>query len=236
MSATKIVLGETRRLFREWRAVAAMTAVYALLLAVLFLFVATGEATLWQVTRTLLCAGVAPALLFILQAMIVNYAQGTVSARLLLKSSPGDSCRLAIASLPPALLAWLLFYLTKRPQAWLPPVALSSLRLLLFGVTLPLIVVGLWSATLRFGLRATLKGARRVVAGAFAPESFCIYFTGLLLFGGVPYLLLLMHTTAGSPALAFGKFIARLLLVFVFTLLGWVLTVAALARVGDEAE
>jgi uncharacterized membrane protein (DUF485 family) len=236
MSATKIVLTETRRLFREWRAFTALMLIYALLLATLFLFVATKEATLWQITCTLLFAALSPALFFILQAMIANYAQGRSSARSLLKSSLRDSCRLALASMAFALLASPVFYLTNKLQALLPALVFSSLRLLLFAVVLPLIIVNLWSATLREGLRSALKKMHRSVARAFAPVSLRIYFAGLLLFGLIPYLLLFMHTSVERTAVAFGIFITRLVLVLIFTLTGWVLTVSSLARASDDAR
>lgn len=236
MSASKIVLTETRRLFKEWRAVAALMTVYALLLAALFLFVATKEATIWQITLTLLFAALSPALFFILQAMIANYARGQTGALLLLKSSPRDSCRLALASIPFALLALLVFYLVNKLQAFLPALLFSSLRLLLLAVVLPLIIVHLWSATLHKGLRSALKGMRGSVARIFAPASLRIYFTGILLFGLIPYLLLFTHTSAGRTSVAFGIFITRLVLVFVFTLMGWVLTVSSLARAGVDAS
>jgi hypothetical protein len=50
-----------------------------------------------------------------------------------------------------------------------------------------------------------------------------------MLFGLVPYLLLFMHTPASRPSTEFGLFIARLGLVFAFTLFGWVLTLRWLA-------
>lgn len=236
MSASKIVLTETRRLFKEWRSVAALTTVYALFVATLLLFVSTKEATLWQITRTLLFAALSPALFFILQAMIANYARGQGSALSLLKSSPRDSCRLALASIAFALLASPVFYLMNKLQARLPALLFSSLQLLLFAVVLPLIIVHLWSATLHGGLRAALKQMHRSVAIAFAPVTLRIYFTGLLLFGLIPYLLLFMHTTVERTSVAIGIFAARLALVFILTLVGWVLTVSSLTRASGDAR
>lgn len=254
MSALKIFLVETRRLFRHWRAVAAFVAVYASLLATLFFFVATKEATIRQIILTLVFAALAPAIFFILQAMIVSYARGEGKALVLLKRSLEDSCKLALASVPLALLAILLFYFMNKLESYypahapvvraaqspstMPPLqwsftALSTLRIIIFGIVLPLIAAHLWSATLREGLLPALKGMRRKLARAFAPEVLRIYIIGLTLFGLIPYLLLFMHTPASRPPVEFGLFIARLLLVFLFTLLGWVLTLSALARAGN---
>lgn len=265
MSALKIVFAETRRLFRQWRAVAALTAVYAALLATVFFFVAIREATIWQIILTLVFAALAPSIFFILQAMIVRYARGEGKALILLKRSLEDSCKLALASVPLALVAILLFYFLNRLETYYPAhaqlarttqspfavlmrgpaaaaptpplrwsfVALSTLRLIIFGIVLPLIAAHLWSATLREGLLSALKGMRRHLARAFKPESLRIYIIGITLFGFVPYLLLFMHTPASRPSVEFGLFIARLLLVFLFTLLGWVLTLSALACAGN---
>jgi hypothetical protein len=226
--------------------------------------VATKEATIWQIILTLVFAALAPALFFILQAMVVGYALGADKASILLKRSLEDSCKLALASIPLALLALLLFYFLNKLQSYYPAqaslvystqgprtvtaressaispplqwsfVAFSTLRLVIFGIALPLIAARLWSATLRDGLLPALKGVRSTIARAFAPEVLRIYITGLLLFGFIPYLLLFMQTPASRPSIAFGIFIARLLLVFIFTLAGWVLTLAALAHTGNE--
>jgi hypothetical protein len=261
MSALKKILLAARRPFLRWRALAALTIVYASLLGALFLFVAMKEAAVWQIILTLICAALAPALFFILQAMIMSYARGEGRALVLLKRSLEDSCKLALASLPVALLGLLLFYLLHKLQAYYPaqvqpqvrtlqsgwselqggarsispplrwPVAaLSTIRLMVFGIVLPLIAIRLWSATLREGLFKALKRPHRHVIRAFAPEAVRVYAAGLVLFGLVPYLLLFMHTPGSRPSTEFGLFIARLFLVFVFTLFGWTLTLCSLAR------
>ena len=250
ISALKLFLMATRRLFKQWRVMAALIAVYASLLAALLFFVATKEATIWQITLTLIFAALAPALFFILQAMIVSYARGTDKATVLLKRSLEDSCKLALASVPLALVAILLFYFlnklqtypafqaprrvssSSQPLQW-PLAALYTLRFIIFGIVLPLIAAHMWSATLECGLVSALKGMHRNVARAFAPEALRIYFTGLMLFGFIPYVLLFMHTPARASSVEFGLFITRLVLVFIFTLLGWVLTLAALVSAGN---
>lgn len=118
MTAAKAILTAGRRLIRHWRTLAVMAATYAALLATLYLFVATSEATLRQVILTLVFAALAPALFFLLQAMIVNYARGEGSARVLLRRSVRDSCRLALASLPLVLLAVVSLYLLHKLQSY----------------------------------------------------------------------------------------------------------------------
>ena len=264
MSALKTFFTATRRLLQQWRVMAVMAAVYASLLAALFLFVATKEATRWQVMWTLIFAALAPALFFLLQAMIVNYAHGEAQAITLLRRSFKDSCRLALASIPLALLVVLLVNLLNKPNSysalqfpfphftqdtWPPTqprpsgisqaellswsqLALSTLRLLVFAVVLPLGAIQLWGATVREGLLKALKKLPRNLARAFAPRSALVYAIGLVLFGLIPYFLLFTHTPASNPWVEFAFFVARLVLVFVFTLYGWALTMDALAVEG----
>lgn len=265
MSALKTIFAATRRLLRLWRVMAVMAAVYASLLAALFLFVATKEATRWQVMWTLIFAALAPALFFLLQAMIVNYAHGETKAITLLRRSFRDSCRLALSSIPLALLIVLFIYLVNKPSSYsalqlpfprfaqetwppTPPhpssisqtaplswsqLALSTLRLLVFAVILPLGAIHLWGATVRDGLLTAIKKLPRNLAHAFAPRSALVYAIGLILFGLIPYFLLFTHTPASNPWVEFSLFVARLLLVFVFTLYGWALTINALSGAGN---
>ncbi len=265
MSALKTIFAATRRLLRQWRVMAVMAAVYASLLAALFLFVATKEATRWQVMLTLVFAALAPALFFLLQAMIVNYAHGEAKAITLLRRSFRDSCRLALSSIPLALLAVLFIYLLNKPYSYsalqlpfprfvqetLTPtqhqpsstsqttllswsqLALSTLRLLVFAIVLPLGAIHLWGATVREGLLKALKKLPRNLAHAFAPRSALTYTIGLILFGLIPYFLLFTHTPAGNHWVEFAFFVTRLVLVFIFTLYGWALTMNALAIEGD---
>jgi hypothetical protein len=256
------MLEAARRLKGQWRVMIVLAAIYAALLAALFFFVATTEASAWQILLTLCFAALAPALFFLLQAMLVNYARGETKALLLLRRSFTDSCKLALASVPLMLAAMLLLYLLNKlqpashvwtaqatpPEMWPPPrlradadanaslrwlfVAWTTLRFLLCYVALPLVAVHLWSAVARDGLLPAIKRARHHLARAFAPEAVLTYAVGLLLFGLIPYALVFMRTPAASQAVEFGLFIARLALVFVFTLYGWAVTFDALARGG----
>jgi hypothetical protein len=264
MSALKTIFAASRRLLKQWRVMAVLAAVYASLLAALFFFVSTKEATRWQVMWTLIFAALAPALFFLLQAMIVNYAHGDAKALALLRHSFRDSCRLALASIPLALLVVLFIYLLNKPhsysfinlpfprfvqETWTPTqlhpssisqtaplswpqLGLSTLRLLIFAVVLPLGAIHLWGATVRDGLLTGIKKLPRNLAHAFAPQPALTYAIGLVLFGLIPYFLLFTRTPASDPWVEFAFFVARLLLVFVFTLYGWALTINALAVEG----
>jgi hypothetical protein len=268
MSALKTIFSATRKLLKEWRMMAVMAALYASLLAVLFLFVTTKEATRWQVMWTLVLAALVPALFFLLQAVIVNCAHGEATVMTMLRRSFRDSCKLALAGIPLALLAVLCFYLLNKSHLYsaiqIPfsrfgpetltgaqtqasdmgqalsvswsQLALSTLRLLVFAVVLPLVAIHVWGATAREGLRAAFKKLPRNLARAFAPDAVLVYASGLVLFGLIPYLLLFTRTPANNTWLEFSLFVARLLLVFLFTLYGWALTMSAVAAVAGDAK
>ncbi len=159
-----------------------------------------------------------------------------------------------LLAVPVALFAALFVYLLYKLEGWLPKVdepthyagvmsgerpvplhwqeaLLSSSWLLLLGVLLPLAAAHLWLSAARVGLKVTLKGLHRVVGRAFAPRSVLVYVVGLFLFGMMPYFVLYTRTSftnGWSELLLFGL---RLALTFLLTLVGWVVTLGALARV-----
>src|SRR6266513_390219 len=65
----------TKSLFSDARALSIFAGLYALLLATLYWFIATREATVWQVIITLVGLVVIPAEFFILQAAILDQAR-----------------------------------------------------------------------------------------------------------------------------------------------------------------
>lgn len=252
----KAIRAAVRGLCPNRRVAVLLVALYVSLLAVLYLFISTREASAWQVLLTLIFAALAPALFFILQAVAVGYAQGEAKAQVLLRRSFRDSCKLAVVSLPLILLAVLFAHLLDRFQlhsqiilklitpAWpllavrllasagetrqWSPVLMATLRFLIFAIMLPLLAIHLWSATVRDGLLPTLRRAPHTLAVAFSPSSMLTYTLGLTLFAIIPYFLLFGHTHADRAWLEMALFVARLLLIFIFTLYGWTITVSAL--------
>jgi hypothetical protein len=252
-----------RGLWRNRRVGLLLAGLYVALLGVLYLFISTREASVWQVLLTLIFAVLAPLLFFVLQAVAVGYSQGETKARVLLRRSFGDSCKLALASLPLILPAAVSVYLLNRFQLhsqivlkiitpvspllalrWLAsagetrqwsPVLMATLRFLVFGIVLPLLAIHLWSGTLRDGLLPTLRRAHRTPALALSPPSLLIYTLGLTLFAIIPYFLLFGHTYAAHAWLEITLLVTRLLLIFLFTVYGWTITVSALnQRMKDE--
>jgi hypothetical protein len=114
--------------------------------------------------------------------------------------------------------------------------ALSTLRYLALGLVLPLAAIHLWLATARDGLLAALKRIGQLVARAFAPQSVLIYVVGFLIFAVVPYFLLFRTTPNKHAWLDLILLGIRVAAVFALTLLGWVITVKAIALLNKSPE
>lgn len=104
------------------------------------------------------------------------------------------------------------------------------MRFLLLCIALPLATIHLWISTAHEGLRAALKGIGRTLARAFAPRAVLAYAIGLVIFGVVPYFLLFTRTPTKNAWVEIGLLSARLVLALLFALLGWVITLGALAK------
>jgi hypothetical protein len=246
------------RLWGSWTAVAVFAGMYAVLLATVWGFIATREATVSQVFLTLFFLFLIPAEFFILQAAIVTHARlGRIQWGRVLR----DSCKLFVVSLPVIAAGWGLFYLLRKWQAHFPIVAalphpeaqavkpapiqtsvliFDTVRSLAAWVILPLAMIHLWievsSDDLRHlfngGVFGVLRRIGNVLARAVSSGSVLIYTIGLAVFGLVPYALLFMHPKIQGVRTDFSVFILRLVLVYLFSLLGWVITVTALTRFG----
>jgi hypothetical protein len=251
-----------KNLLTSLRALAIFAILYALLLVSLYGFIATREATVWQVAVTLLLLVAVPAEFFVLQSAILNHAGARkfVWAQVL-----RDAIKLAVVTIPIILIGWALWallnkwqvrYLVPRPPITFPPVApkaqpihwptliFATLRCLLFGVALPLSAIHLWievaghdvREVVSGGGKAVLKRVGNVFGRAFASDSVFTYALGLILFVAIPYALLFIPFSVKGTKTDFAVFIARLVLAFLFTLIGWIVTLTALARVSTEVS
>ncbi|HLN99209.1 MAG TPA: hypothetical protein VK208_12165 [Pyrinomonadaceae bacterium] len=258
----------TRGVFKNWKSMLLIAAVYAVLLVVLYLFLAIKEATLAQVTLTFVFAVAVPLIFFVLQAMIASGSvpplanspeTNQVTAGFVLRRSLTSFWKLILVSLPLIALAILIFYLLAKAQnhfgqspndiALAPhPLAetanaqhraqplnwkaalFSTLRYLSLGLVLPLTAIHLWLATIHDGLGGALKRILTLLSRAFAPQSVLIYVAGFLIFAVVPYFLLLRTTQTKHAWLELFLLLARLAVVFALTLIGWMITVRALAQ------
>ncbi len=269
IKSSLLAIGTTaRELVLEWHVLGLFNALYAALLAVLYLFVSTKEASAWQLGLTALLAICAPVLFFLIQsASVVRYGKNEARPAALFLQAIKALWKIFLIGVPLILLALLFVYLLNKLQAqfpvaeteatrpaliplshpsaahppqqtlrW-PDVFISSLRLLLLGVLLPLAAIHLWLAAARLGFVQTLKQALSILAHAFSAQSILIYAVGLILFGLMPFFLIFTRTPVRSAWAELLLFGLRLALAFIFTLWGWLVTVGALAKTnhGDTA-
>jgi len=207
------IISAARSLLRNRRSVLLMLAVYAGLLAAIYLFVSTREATVSQLVLTLVTVVAAPVLFFVLQAAIVN-----PSSRGLIKRS----AKLLGVTTPMIALTVLAMYGLNKIQTH--PTIVTTGRYLALAVIAPLLLVQLWIAVSDGGLRI-----RRVFRRAFAPQSVFVYACGFLVFAVVPYLLLQKTMPSSRPWLEVSLLVTRLGISALLMLIGWVLTVRTLS-------
>jgi len=201
-----------RSLFSNRRSLLLIVAVYTGLLAAIYLFVSTREATISQLLLTLITVIAAPALFFVLQAIIVG-----PTSRSLIK----NSLKLIVVSVPVIALTLVAVYGLNKLETH--PTIVTTVRYLLLAVTGPLLVVQLW-ITVSNGMRL-----RNVLTRTFAPQSVFVYAIGFLIFAVAPYLLLHKTLTLQRPWFELSLMIVRLTFSALLILFGWVLTVRTLS-------
>lgn len=250
-------LETTRTMLTSPTALAIFAVLYAVLLLTLYGFISTREATIAQVTVTMFFLVLIPIEFFVLQSAILQYSRAD---RFLWGRIIRDAIKLAVVTIPVILLGFLIVYLlnkwqarfpappsvnlpvppgpAKPPQIHFPTVVFATVRFLLLGVVLPIATIHLWIEVAAHdvrtlfggGIKAVLKRIGSVFARASAFDSVLIYALGLIFFVLVPYAVLFVHIPVKGTRTDFAVFIARLLLVYVLTLIGWIVTVSALAR------
>src|SRR5437773_9115860 len=131
--------------------------------------------------------------------------------------------------------------LKAQPLHW-PTLLFATLRCLLFGIAFPLAVIHKWIEVTRNDLKTLFAGGAKGIfkrigrgcAHAFSSNSVLTYVLGLIVFVLIPYALLFVPLTIKGNKTEFAFFIFRMILVFAFTLCGWIVTVSALARLLRE--
>jgi hypothetical protein len=266
------IFAAARDLVRSPRALAVLFALYVALIASVFFFITTREATLWQLFVTGATALLVPVLFFVVQAASASYAVGRRGAGELLRHTARSFLKVLAVSIPFILLTVLSVYLLDKLQerAQLspeeraqveyarsapdeeaqsspsaeaskpkPPVRwkylfASALRLFVLGLLLPLAAMHLWLAAARDGLVAAFKRFHRHIIRAFSARSVFTYGVGMIVFALIPYFLVTKRTPVSNNTLEVLIFGARIFLAFSLMLFGWVMTLTALARTGDQ--
>ncbi|HKG14885.1 MAG TPA: hypothetical protein VKB12_16280 [Pyrinomonadaceae bacterium] len=249
------IADSTRATLRGWRGLLVLASLYLVPCACVYLFFSTGQATAWQLVLSGLTALAAPLLLLVLIAATANFAlPERQAAGKVARGGLRDSWKVLLLAVPVAALGWLFLYLLGKLQGVLPNIEdapraivnataesrptplhwqealMSWLWIILFGVVLPLLAAHLWLGVARDGLKATLKRIHRVSARAFAPRPVLAYTLGFFVFALLPYFVLYTRTSVTNGWAELLMFGLRLAVAFVLTLVGWTITLGALAR------
>src|SRR5712692_4722208 len=252
----KTWIDTTKALLTNVRALAIFAGLYALLLGTLYWFIATREATVWQVIITLVGLVVIPAEFFILQAAILDQAR---DSRFRWRAILIDALKIFVVTIPILVVAYVLWYLLNKwqlhypapkaaivfppappkpqPVHW-PTLLFATLRCLLFGIALPLAAIHLWIEIASHDLKTLFAGLLKRIGGvfarAFSSSSVLTYALGLIVFVAIPYALLFVPITIKGNKTEFAVVILQLVLAFFFTLFGLVVTLGALAKLPRE--
>ena len=244
----------TRHLFANWKTTAVFVALYAAFVFALYLFFTTPEARMWQVGLTMLLLLVIPVLFFVLQTMGVEYVNRERKFSEWLARAGREFWKPLLLSLPVLALAWLVIWglnkldysLTagireaansagtdtayKAGEERIKTLALvmSVVSALVIYFIVPLFSMHLWIATLRDGIKQTLKGFFRVLLRAFAPRSVLTYLIGFVVFAVLPYYIVTTRTPIKSPWLDLSMLGVRVGLALLVILIGWVITLGSL--------
>ena len=251
MTTLKLWLSTISTTFTNIGAFITFAIIYAALVVSSYFFISTREATVWQVVVTYALMILIPVLFFIFQASIIHR---TREGRFRWGAIVVDALKFFIASIPVLLIGWLIYYLLNKWQAHhLPPVVavetrpqplhwptllFATAKFALLGVVLPLSAIHLWIAVAGSDLRTWIdRGAKpffkrigSALATAFGAESVLIYALGLIVFVVLPYTILFVPLSPKGNKSDFAAFILRVLLTYIFTLIGWVVTISALTR------
>jgi hypothetical protein len=123
------------------------------------------------------------------------------------------------------------------PLHW-PSLIFATLRFVLLGIVFPLTAIHLWITVagggfrtlFRDGVKYFFKRIGSTLVRAFSPDSVLIYGLGLIIFFVLPYVALVPTFKLNGNKTEFAFFVLRLLLSLLFSLVGWVITLTALAR------
>jgi hypothetical protein len=247
----------TRRLFKKWPALLLAVALYAALIGCGWLFFSTRVATVLQVVATLAAPVLAVILFFVLQTMLARFSIEDRAFRLL-GTSLKRFWAVLLISLPLIAIAAAVIYFSgeitdsfkpavqqtarniparlrnvARPATQSTPwqvTLVTTIQYILLLVALPLAAISLWGSTARDGLGTALRKSGRTLARAFGPRSVLVYAIGFLFFGLIPYQLIFTATHANNPWVEAGLLAARLMLAWLLSLIGWAVTVGAIAE------
>lgn len=223
--------------FAEPLVLVAAFGIYVLMLAFVWVFVRTREATSLDLLLTLIVPVVVCALFFALQSLAVRPKANDGSKRTV-SSLFRDGWKLFVVTIPVIVIGIIVWLLMDR---FTPPYGgsfarrtlLPTIGMIILYVLLPLVAIRLWIAS-RSGIKNTYRSIGRSVLNALNPTRLLIYVVFALVFGGIAYLLIFKKTPVDREWVEVGLLGLRLALAGVAIFLGWFLGVRAVAELNSE--
>ncbi|HEU4835754.1 MAG TPA: hypothetical protein VFS90_15100 [Pyrinomonadaceae bacterium] len=253
----KLWFSTIARTFANPVALLVFAVIYALLLVASYIFIWIREATISQVLVTYALMILIPLGFFTWQSSIINRV---LDQKFRWRVILIDAVKFLAVTILVLLVVWLLYYVLNKisarypapvvqvpvdkatppptPALHWPSLFLTTLRFVLWGVAFPLATIHLWiaiaggelRALFRDGAKSFFKRIGTALARAFSSDSVLIYGLGLIVFFVLPYVILVPTFNVSGNKTEFAFFGLRLLLAFLFSLVGWVSTLTALAR------
>ena len=164
-------------------ALTAAFVVYLALIAAVYLFVTTREATIFDLLLTFALPLVVLVLFFFIQAVGVRYTGAVESTRTILRGALADTGKLLVVTLPVALMAILVvlglgligyWWSGGQPESgsgFVLTYLLPGIRGVVLYLIVPLVAARLWIAAAREGVTGAYRGMGRHFVGAFAPKA-----------------------------------------------------------------
>ena len=222
----KAIFSALRSLVTNRRTLMMLLATYAALIGVLYQFVSTREATVFQLLWTLILVLLAPLFFFALQALSVNLASDAAAGSFV-RTTLADSLKLGVVTLPLVVVTVAALYGLNKIET--PGTTITAIRYLLISLIVPLFAIQLWVASTATGLRSLFSRLKPIAIKTLAPNSMFVYACGFLIFAVAPYFLLTKRISSERAWLEFSLLVLRLSASALLILIGWVTTVGALS-------
>lgn len=225
------LISSARERLRDRRGLLLLFGIYVGFLLSVALFVGTSVATIKQVLVTLAMVVVVPAVFFLIPAVCLTRQAS---------DSRGNTLRswwqLALASLPLLIAALIVFQLIGRVEAsWAGPggksmIGFTLLRVALFGIAVPLALIQLWVSIAADKFPRSFAAVRAGFARAFAVRPVLTYLMGMLVSGGLAYLLFIAKIPLQQEAAQVASVTIRVFLGLVVIFFGLVVTLTAMGK------
>ncbi|MEO6392072.1 MAG: hypothetical protein ABIP75_09495 [Pyrinomonadaceae bacterium] len=225
------LIGSARERLRDRRGLLLLFGIYVGFLSSVALFVGTSVATIKQVLVTLAMVAVVPAVFFLLPAVCLS-RKGNDSRGTALRSW----WQLALASLPLLIVALIAFQLIGRIEAsWAGPggksiIGFTMLRVALFGIAVPLALIQLWVSIVADKFPRSFAAVRDGFTRAFAVRPVLTYIIGMLVSGGLAYLLFIAKIPLQQEAAQVASVTVRVALGLVVIFFGVIVTLTAMSK------